>query len=57
MDRKAKKRIEVLKKKRANLRTQLATVRRFTDDPAEIPKLEAELAAVMAEIEKLEAGH
>jgi len=55
VDRRTKKRIEVLKKKRANLRTQLATVRRYTDDPAEIPKLESELAAVVAELEKLQA--
>ena len=55
MDKRSKKRIVVLKQKRANLRTQLNTVRKFTDDPEEIPQLEKQLADVMAEIEKLES--
>ena len=53
MDKKTKKRIEVLQKKRQNLNTQLGVVKRFRDDPAEIPKLEAELAKVEAELAEL----
>ena len=56
MDRKTKKRLEVLKKKRANVRTQLVTVRKFTDDSGELQALEADLAKIVAEIEKLEGG-
>ncbi len=56
MDRKIKKRLEVLKKKRANLRAQLVTVRKFTDDANELATLEADLAKVVAEIDKLEGG-
>lgn len=56
MDKKTKRRIEVLKKKRQNLRTQLATVRKFTDDPSEIPQLEQDLAKVEAELAKLQAS-
>ncbi len=56
MDRKAKKRVAVLKGKRENLRKQLAVVRKFTDDPAEIPKLEQELAKVIEELERLLAA-
>jgi len=56
MDKKTKKRLAVLTKKRANLRQQVATVRKFPDDPAELAQLEAELAKVEAEIATLEGG-
>ena len=56
MDKKAKKRLAVLAKKRANLRQQISTVRKFPDDPAELAQLEAELAKVEAEHAKLEAS-
>ncbi|MCB9896512.1 MAG: hypothetical protein H6825_00785 [Planctomycetes bacterium] len=56
MDKKAKKRIEVLQKKRHNLIGQLGVVKRHPDDPAEIPKLEAEIARVEAELAKLKQG-
>jgi len=53
MDRRDKKRIEVLQKKRSKLRIEISTVKRFPDDPAELPRLEQELAAIEAELEKL----
>lgn len=56
MDKKDKKRLSVLKQKRQKLTTELATVRKFTDDPAELAKLEAELEKVVAEITKIEGG-
>jgi hypothetical protein len=56
MDRKTKKRLEVLQKKRQKLRAQLSGVLRVTDDPAEIPRLEQEIATISAELEKLKAG-
>lgn len=53
MDKKTKKRMAVLKKKKENLRTQVATVRKFTDDPAELVQLEADLAKVEQELANL----
>ncbi len=53
MDKKAKKRIEVLQKKRTKLRNELSVVRKFPDDPADIPRLEKEIADIEAELEKL----
>ena len=53
MDKKAKKRLTTLQQKRQKLMGELGVVRRHPDDPAEIPKLEAELAAIEAEIAKL----
>jgi hypothetical protein len=56
MDKKAKKRIKVLHEKRDQLRKQLSGVRKFTDDPADIPKLEQAIAAIEAELEQLKGG-
>lgn len=56
MNKRDKKRLEVLQKKRQKLIGELSVVKRFTDDPAEIPKLEAELAQVEAEIATIRAG-
>ena len=53
MDKKAKKRIEVLKTRREKLRKQLSVVRRFPDDPDEPGRLEKEIDALTAELEKL----
>jgi hypothetical protein len=53
MDKKAKKRIELLHKKIGELQPRLAGAKRQMDDPEEVRKLEAELAAAQAEIEKL----
>ena len=53
MDKKAKKRIDLLRKKIGELQPRLAGAKKQLDDPEEVRKLEAELAAAQAEIEKL----
>jgi hypothetical protein len=53
MDKKAKKRIELLHKKIGELQPRLAGAKRQMDDQEEVRRLEAELAAAQAEIEKL----
>jgi hypothetical protein len=53
MDKKAKKRIELLRKKISDLQPRLAGAKKQLDDLDEVRKLEAELAAAQAEIEKL----
>lgn len=54
MDKKAKKRLEVLKQKRAALEKQLAGAKKQTDDPQEIVRFEKELAAIKLEMEQLQ---
>jgi hypothetical protein len=53
MDKKAKKRIDLLNKKVADLKQRLAGARKQMDDPSEVQQLETELNAAQAEIEKL----
>ncbi|MFM7564039.1 MAG: hypothetical protein ACKO81_13520 [Planctomycetota bacterium] len=54
MDKKAKKRIEVLRKKQEMLVKQIAGAKKQLDDPEELRKFEAELAAVLKEISELQ---
>jgi peptidoglycan hydrolase CwlO-like protein len=56
MDKKAKKRIEVLRKKVSELQPRLAGAKKQTDEPDEVRKLEAELAAAQSELEKLKSS-
>ena len=53
MDKKAKKRIEVLQPKLQKLRLQLAGAKKQMDDPEEVRKLEAEIAAIESELKGL----
>jgi len=53
MDKKEKKRIEVLQHKIAKLQQQLAGAKKQPDDPADIPRLETELATAHAELAAL----
>jgi len=53
MDKKAKKRIDLLQEKLQKLRQQLAGARKQPDDPEDVPKLEREIATTTAELEKL----
>ncbi len=53
MDKKAKKKIEVLNKKINQLRQQLAGARQQDDEPGEIERLESEIASNEAEVKKL----
>lgn len=53
MDRKTKKKLELLSKKLQTLRQQLAGARRQTDEPGEVERLSAEVAAVETEMRRL----
>jgi len=53
MDKKTKKRIDVLQQKIAKLQQLLAAAKKQPDDPTEIPRLEQELAATHTEISAL----
>jgi len=53
MDKKAKKRIDLLQQKLQKLRQQLAGAKRQLDDPADVKRLESEIAAIEAELKKL----
>jgi type II secretory pathway component PulM len=56
MDKKAKKRIEVLQPKLQKLRMQLAGAKKQMDDIQEVRKLESEIAAIEAELKHLKAS-
>jgi hypothetical protein len=56
MDKKAKKRIDLLNKKMADLQQRLAGARKQMDDATEVRQLEADLAAAKAEVEKLKSS-
>lgn len=56
MDKKSQKRIEVLRKKIAELQPRLAGAKKQMDDPDEVRRLEADLASAQAEIEKLKSS-
>jgi predicted nucleic acid-binding Zn-ribbon protein len=56
MDKKAKKRIDLLNKKMADIQQRLAGARKQMDDPTEVRQLEADLAAAKAEVERLKAS-
>ncbi len=53
MDKKAKKRIEILRKRQEKLRQQLAGAKDQMDDPAEVTAIEQEIAGVIEEINRL----
>jgi peptidoglycan hydrolase CwlO-like protein len=55
MNKKAQKQIEVAKKKITNLQLQLSGAKQQPDDPADIPRLEKEIASLQAEITKLKS--
>jgi len=56
MDKKEKKRMEVLHQKIAKLQQQLAGAKRQPDDPADVPRLEKELAAAHVELSRLKGS-
>lgn len=56
MDKKAKKRIDVLHAKIQQLRQSLAGARKQEDEPGEIKRIEAEIAALEAEVQKWQAA-
>lgn len=56
MDKKAKKRIEILRKKQETLQKQISGAKKQLDDPEELRRFEAELAAVLREIQELQSS-
>lgn len=56
MDKKAKKRVEVLRKKIATLQQQLAGAKEQPDDPDEPARIQAEIDAAKQEITELKAS-
>jgi hypothetical protein len=56
VDKKAKKRIEVLQQKLQKLRQQLAGAKQQPDDPGDIIRLEKEIAAAEAELHALKGS-
>jgi len=56
MDKKTKKRIDLLHKKINDFQQRLAGARKQMDDPREVQQLESELAAAQQEIEKLKSS-
>ncbi|MEO2000055.1 MAG: hypothetical protein ABGW75_00415 [Pirellulales bacterium] len=55
MDKKTKKRLDVLQQKITKLQRLLAAEKEQPDDPAEIPRIEAELAKAHAEMSSLKS--
>ena len=55
MDKKAKKRIDVFRKRLARLQLQLAGAKQQMDDPEDVRRLEAEIKDAEAEIAKWKA--
>ena len=55
MDKKTKKRIDVLQQKITKLQRLLAAEKEQPDDPAEIPRIEAELAKAHTEMSSLKS--
>ncbi|MGD9646822.1 MAG: hypothetical protein AB7U73_13995 [Pirellulales bacterium] len=56
MDKKAKKRIDVLQQKLQKLRQQLAGARKQNDDPDELALLERSVTETESELAKLREG-
>ena len=56
MDKKAKKRIDLLNLRLQKLRQQLAGARKQMDDPADVTRLEREIEQGSSELEKLKQG-
>jgi uncharacterized membrane protein len=56
VDKKAKKRIDVLHQKLQKLRQQLAGAKQQPDEPGDIVRLEKEIAAADAELQQLKSA-
>lgn len=53
MDKKAKKKQDVLRQRLQKLQQQLSGARKQLDDPEEVRRLESDIAAAKAELDKL----
>ena len=56
MDKKAKKRLDVINKKLQQLRQNLSGAKSQDDEPGEVERLESEIAALEEESRKLKEG-
>ena len=56
MDKKAKKKVEVLRKRIQKMEQQLSGARQQDDEPGEVEKLETEISEAKAEIERLKTS-
>jgi hypothetical protein len=56
MDKKAKKKLEVLRQRVQKLQQRLSGARHQEDEPGEVRQLEQEIAQARAEIERLKAN-
>ena len=56
MDKKGKKRLEVLRQKLQKNETLLAAAKQQTDEPDEIENIERQIAELKTEIEKIKNG-
>jgi len=56
MDKKSKKRLEVLRQKVEKTQKLIAAAKQQTDDPDEVAQLETQIADYKSEIEKLKNG-
>lgn len=56
MDKKIKKKIEVLRQRAQKLRQQLAGAKKQDDEPGEVTRLEREIADISAAVDKLKAS-
>lgn len=56
MDKKAKKRLDIVRKTLQKLRLQLSGARQQDDEPGEVERLESEIAALEQEAEKLKSS-
>ncbi len=56
MDKKSKKRIDLLNKRLQKLRQQMSGVKQQTDDPDELDRIEVEIAAAEEEAHEDERG-
>lgn len=56
MDKKAKKKIDILNQRIQKLRLQLAGAKEQDDEPGEVQRIEAEITDAEAQIEKLRAS-
>jgi peptidoglycan hydrolase CwlO-like protein len=55
LNKKQKKQIDIARKKLSKLHQLVGAARKQPDDPAEVPRLEAEIAALEQQIEKIQS--
>ena len=56
MDKKTKKKIDVIRQRKQKLQKQLAGAKQQDDEPGEVERLEQQIADCDAEVEKLKAS-